>query len=149
VYLKHVRPTSGARSEEPGSLEGRGDRRPSRPDRPTPARGRPVAAAPLTPGLFCRWKIEASQGWNGRVSVALVIAAKCRRLGGPLSSGLEPLVSNHSLGVTSECGLLAFTPSRFSGMVCFAPPPDKGEAGRGYCSKLSDLCEKYPTPTLP
>jgi len=76
--------------------------------RPTPARGRPVAAAPLTPGLFCRWKIEASQGRNGHIPAGTMIAAKCRRLGGSLSSGLEPLVSNHSLGVTSECGLLAF-----------------------------------------
>jgi len=72
---------------------------------------------PLDPRAFCRWKIEAAQGWNGRVSAALVIAAKCRRLGGPLSSGLEPLVSNHSLGVTSERDLLAFMSCRFSGFL--------------------------------
>jgi len=65
------------------------------------------------PAFFCCWKIEAAQGWNGRVSVAAVIVAKCRRLGGSRISGFEPLVSNHSFGVTSERDLLAFTPCRF------------------------------------
>jgi len=48
------------------------------------------------------------------------------------------------LGVTSERDLQAFTPCRFSGFwfgLGFAPPPDKGEAGRGYCRKFSGLDE--------
>ncbi|PKB87824.1 hypothetical protein A8A01_21340 [Ewingella americana] len=69
------------------------------------------------PAFFCCWKIEAAQGWDGRVSAAAAIVAKCRRLGGSRISGFEPLVSNHSLGVTSERDLLAFQPCRFSGFL--------------------------------
>ncbi|STQ44718.1 Uncharacterised protein [Ewingella americana] len=79
------------------------------------------------PAFFCCWKIEAAQGWNGRVSVAAVIVAKCRRLGGSRISGFEPLVSNHSFGVTSERDLLAFTPCRFRWFFGFAPSPLRGE----------------------
>jgi len=39
---------------------------------------------------LCCCVTEASQGRNGRVSAAAVIATKCRRLGGSLSSGFEP-----------------------------------------------------------
>ncbi|WP_210435877.1 hypothetical protein, partial [Ewingella americana] len=46
------------------------------------------------PAFFCCWKIEAAQGWGGRVSATTAIVAKCRRLGGSLSSGFEPQVSN-------------------------------------------------------
>jgi len=42
------------------------------------------------PAFFCCCKIEASQGWNGRVSAATVFVAKCRRLGGSLAAGLQP-----------------------------------------------------------
>jgi len=90
------------------------------------------------PAFFYCWGIEAAQGWGGRVSGTLVIVAKCRHLGVSLSSGLlglwprpsgryyvtlsrfarlEPWVSNHSFGVTSERDLLAFTSSRFSGVL--------------------------------
>ncbi|QMV51169.1 hypothetical protein [Ewingella americana] len=72
---------------------------------------RRVSARPLDTRAFYCWKIEAAQGWNGHVSAATVFAAKRRRLGGSRISGFEPLVSNHSFGVTSERDLLAFTPN--------------------------------------
>ena len=72
--------------------------------------GRRKRASLGTLRFFC-CEIEAAQGRNGRVPMAMVLVAKCRRLGGSLSSGFEPLVSNHSLGVTSERDLLAFTPN--------------------------------------
>jgi len=66
------------------------------------------------PAFFCCWKIEAAQGWDGRVSAAAAIVAKCRRLGGSRISGFEPLVSNHSFGAIFERGFEASKPSRFS-----------------------------------
>jgi len=57
--------------------------------RPTPTKGG-VNAPPLEPCVFYCCEIEASQGWDGRVSATTEIVAKCRRLGGSLSSGFEP-----------------------------------------------------------
>jgi len=34
--------------------------------------------------------MRAVARWNGRVSAATVLAAKCRRLGGSLAAGLQP-----------------------------------------------------------
>jgi hypothetical protein len=42
------------------------------------------------PAFFCCWQIEAAQGRDGRVSVATVFAAKCRRLGDSLAAGYNP-----------------------------------------------------------
>jgi len=39
------------------------------------------------PAFFYCWGIEAAQGWGGRVPAANVTVAKCRCLGGSLSSG--------------------------------------------------------------
>jgi len=51
--------------------------------------GRRKRASLGTLRFYC-CEIEAAQGRNGRVSAATVFVAKCRRLGGSLSSGFEP-----------------------------------------------------------
>jgi len=51
--------------------------------------GRRKRASLGTLRFYC-CEIEASQGWNGRVSATTVFVAKCRRLGGSLAAGLQP-----------------------------------------------------------
>jgi Tfp pilus assembly protein PilV len=61
------------------------------------------------PAFFCCWKIEAAQGWNGRVSVAAVIVAKCRRLGGSLAAGLQPAKKDSRFSTSCSASLLNAT----------------------------------------
>ncbi|MGY2799290.1 hypothetical protein ACVWV0_003466 [Ewingella americana] len=93
--------------------------------------------------------LRAIARWADVFQGLSLYTAKCRRLGGAFAAGFKPLVLNLLLSAIFERGFEASKPNRFSRLCCFAPPPDKGEAGRGYYIKLSGLCEKYPTPTLP
>jgi len=96
--------------------------------------GAPIAAPLENPRLF-----TARSAREVDVFQALPLStAKCRRLGGAFASDFEPQVSNHSLSAIFDCGFEASQPNRSSGF-CFAPPPEKGEAGRGYCSKFRSL----------
>jgi len=67
---------------------------------------RRVSARPLDTRAFCCWKIEAAQGWNGRVSATFVIAAKCRRLGGSLATGLQPAQKNARFSTSCSASFL-------------------------------------------
>jgi len=58
------------------------------------------------PAFFCNWKIEASQGWDGHVSVASVVATKCRRLGGALAAGFQPAYKDTRFSTSCSASFL-------------------------------------------
>ena len=75
------------------------------------------------PAFFCCWKIEAAQGRNGRVSAALMIAAKCRRLGGSLAAGLQPAKKDSRFSTSCSASLLNATYWHLHRTVSVTPSP--------------------------